>query len=80
MGFDQGQGRHALGMPIRPGQTGPDQQARAVLHQSMSHEAQLGLLARALAIEPRVRIGGRGMGRVRALLAPEVRLGIAPSS
>src|SRR5215216_1968192 len=43
------------------------------------HEAQFGFLALALAIEPRVRIGGRGMGRVRALLASEVRLGIAPS-
>ena len=80
MGLDQGQRRHPLGMPVSPGQTGADQEARAVLHQGMAHEAQLRLLAGPLAIEPRVRVGGRRMGRVRALLAPEVRLRVAPAA
>src|SRR5215207_9505318 len=46
----------------------------------MAHEAQSGFLAGSLAIEPRVRIGRRGMSLVRASLAPEVGIRIAPAS
>ena len=52
----------------------------AVLHQQMAHVAQLCALAGALAIEARIRIGRRGMRRVRALLAMEVAFGIAPAT
>ena len=61
------QSRHALGMPVSPGQVSADHKARAVLHQGGPHEAQLRLLASALAVEPRVRVGGRGMGHVGAV-------------
>src|SRR5207248_11748903 len=40
----------------------------------MPHEAELGLLARPFAIEPRLGIGSRGVGVVRALLAVKIRL------
>src|ERR1700756_5789053 len=40
----------------------------------MPHEAELGLFARPLAIEPRLWIGSRGVGVVRALLAVKIRL------
>src|SRR4051812_816476 len=43
----------------------------------MTHEAQPRLHPGPLAIELRVRIGRARMGRVGALLAPEVRVGIA---
>lgn len=45
---------------------------------STSDEAQLRLLAFALAIQLGIGIGGRSIGVVRALLAMEVRTGIAP--
>src|SRR3954465_12237226 len=45
----------------------------------MPHERQLGFLAAALAVEPGIRVGGRGMGVVAALLAVEVLLAIAPA-
>jgi hypothetical protein len=64
-------------MPVRQRQAGVDQQAMAVLHQPMSDEAQLRLLAFTLAVEPGIRIGGRSVGFVRAFLAMEVCLGIA---
>jgi hypothetical protein len=65
-------------MPVSQRQAGIDQQAVAVLHQPMPDEAQLRLLAFTLAVEPGIGIGGRSMGVVRALLAMEVRFGIAP--
>ena len=74
------QRRHPLGMAVGQGQAGIDQQAVAVLHQPMPHEAQLRLLALALAVEPGIRIGGRGMRLVRSLLAMEVCFGIAPAA
>src|SRR6516162_8829638 len=40
----------------------------------MPHEAELGLFARPFAIEPRLWIGSRGVGVVRALLAVKIRL------
>src|SRR4029077_6779599 len=67
-------------MPVRQRQAGVDQQAVAVLHQPMSDEAQLRLLAFTLAVEPGIGIGGRSMGVVRTFLAMEVRFGIAPAA
>ena len=49
----------------------------AVLHENMADEAQLRALSWTLAVEPRVRIGRRGVRLVRALLAAEVDLGVA---
>src|SRR6476659_4199854 len=46
----------------------------------MTDEAKLRLLAFALAVEPGIGIGGRSMAIVRALLAMEVRFGIAPAA
>ena len=65
-----------LGMAVSLGQAGVDNEAVAVLHQRMSHEAELRLLARSLAIEPRLRIGRRGMRLVGALLAMEIHFAI----
>ncbi len=56
-----------------------DDQAVAVLHQRLAHEAKLRLLARPLAVELRVGIGGGVMSVVAALLAAEVLFAIAPS-
>src|SRR5688572_4240750 len=78
--FDHVQCRHPFGMPARQCQAGVDQETVAVLHQPMPDEAQLRLLAFALAVEPGIRIGGRSMGVVRAFLAMEVRFGIAPAA
>ena len=50
----------------------------AVFHERMAHEAQLGLAARPLAIEPGVEIGGALMAVVGAALAVEVALAVAP--
>ena len=72
--LDHVQRRDPLGMAVGLGQTGVDDQAVAVLHQRMPHEAELGLLARPLAIEPRFRIGRRSVRLVGALLAVEIRL------
>ena len=49
------QRRDPLGMAVGLGQTGVDDQAVAVLHQRMPHEAELGLLARPFAIETRAQ-------------------------
>jgi hypothetical protein len=43
-------------MSVRSGQAGSDQETGSVLHQGMSHEAELRLLALTLAVEPRIRI------------------------
>src|SRR6185436_12351479 len=51
-----------------------------VLHQPMPHEAELGLLALSLAVEPGFGIGGRSMRLVRPLLAVEVRFGVAAAA
>ena len=55
--LDHVQRRDPLGMAVGLGQAGVDNEAVAVLHQRMSHEAELGFLARSLAIKPRFRIG-----------------------
>src|ERR687883_2139805 len=49
----------------------------AMLHQRLAHAAELGLLARALAAQPSLRIGPALVGGVRALLAVEVHPPIA---
>src|SRR5450631_4203571 len=43
----------------------------------MAHEAQLGFLAPSLAVKLRLRIGGRDMGGVAALLAMKITLAVA---
>jgi hypothetical protein len=50
------QRRNPLAMAVGLGQTGVDQKAAAVFHQSTPHETELRLLA----MEPRIRIAGRG--------------------
>lgn len=57
-----------------PGQTAIDD---PVLHQRMAHEAQAAELVVSLANKLRMRIGCRGVGRVRALLLWDVTLAIA---
>src|SRR3984957_4787924 len=69
-----------LGMAVGLGQTGVGDEAVAVLHQRMSHEAELRFLARPLAVKPRLRIGRRGVRLVRALLTMEIRLAVPPSA
>jgi hypothetical protein len=46
----------------------------------MPHEAELGFLAWSFAIEPRLRIGSRGVGIVRALLAVKIHLPVPSAS
>lgn len=48
-----------------------------VLHQCMRRVTEPALLARRLAVQPRFGVGDRPVGRVRALLAPEVHARIA---
>lgn len=67
----------------RPGgarERGIERKPVAVLHQDVAHEAQPALAAVGLAIEPRVRVGGRAVALVRALLLAEVALAVAPRS
>ena len=54
------------------GEPSIDDQAGAVLHQSMADKAQLGLHPRSLAVEPGIRVGRATMRLVGALLAPEI--------
>lgn len=56
--------RFPLGRAGGQRQPGVDEQAMAVFHQGMTQEAEFGLLALAFAIQPGLRVGGRGMGRV----------------
>ena len=55
-----------------------DDEPMPVLHQSMSHVAELGSLAAAFAIKPGIRVRGRGMRLVTALLVVEMPLAVAP--
>jgi hypothetical protein len=59
--LDQGAGRLAFLQAGGLGQARRDDEARAVLHQQVAHEAEPGLLARALTEQPRLRVGARGM-------------------
>lgn len=53
---DHIQSGDAFGMDVRGSQAGVDEQRVAVLHQRMADETQLGLLARALAVKPRLQV------------------------
>lgn len=65
-----GKARHPRGLSI-------DRQPVAVLHQDVPHVAQPGAGTWALAIQARVRIGGRGMGIVAAPGAAKIDFAIA---
>src|SRR5439155_26424408 len=54
-----------------------DHQGVPVLHQNMPHIGQFGRLARPLAVESRIGVGGRGVGLVAALLAVKVAFTVA---
>src|SRR4051794_37160087 len=47
-------------------------------HQGMADEAELRLTARALAVEPGIRVGGALMSVVGAALAVEIAFAVAP--
>src|SRR5712691_12383311 len=66
-----------LGPAIGLGDVAIDRDPVAVLHQHVPGVAQLGFLARTLARQPRLGVGGRLMGIVAALLAMKVNRGIA---
>jgi hypothetical protein len=63
----------ALGVSIGLGHHGGGDEAVAVLHQRVSQIGQMRFLAIALLVQPRVRVAGRFMRVVGALLAMEVR-------
>ena len=77
MAVDHFERRAALGMPVGVGQLRLDDQAVAVLHQGVPHEAEDRAGPAALAEQARVGIGRRGVGGVRPPLAPEVDFGVA---
>ena len=77
-GPDELDRRQRLGVAGRPGRHPAHDQPVAVLHQRVPDVAELRRLAASLAVEPRVRVSGAGVGRVRALLALEVPLAVAP--
>ena len=67
---DQVAGRHSalgstvLGIAVRPGQAGINNEAVAVTHERMAGKAEFGLAARPLAVEPGIGVGGAGVGGV----------------
>ena len=69
--------RDPLGVAVRRGQFGVDDQRVAVLHQQVSRVAQRGGGVVALAIRPGLGVGGGGVGVVGALLAVPLHLGVA---
>src|SRR5215469_12130470 len=71
-----GQRRLALGRAGGHGQPRVDRQTMAVVHHHVPHIGQLRRLTRPLAIEPRIRIAGRGVRLVAAFLA--VKIALAP--
>ena len=62
--------------PLASVEDGVDNEAVAVLHQRMCHEAELCFLARPLAVKPRLRIGGGDVRLVGALLTMEIGLAV----
>src|SRR5450755_2729518 len=70
----------ALCCAVGLGQPRIDDEAIAVLHHQMPHVAEFGLPAGTLAEQASVRVGGREMRVVPALLAVEVALGVAPTA
>ena len=77
MAVDHVQRGTPFGTAVGPGQVALDDQAAAVLHQRMPDEAQHRAGSGRLIVEPGVRVGGRRMGGVRALFAPEIDLDVA---
>src|SRR5438093_588842 len=71
------QRRLAFRRPAGQSQARLHHQPVPVLHQRVTQVAQLGFLPLGLFVDPRVRIGGRLMRLVRALLAPEIHRGVA---
>src|SRR5215213_9925180 len=67
-------------MTIRRREPGIDDEPRAVLHQGVADEAELRLHAGSLAVEPGLGVGRALVGLIRALLALEVDLEIAPAT
>jgi hypothetical protein len=68
-----------LGVAVGDGQLGIDDQRVAVFHQQVTGEAQRGCGVVALAIQPGLGVGRRGMRVVGAALAGEADLGVGPS-
>src|SRR6266566_1714470 len=66
-----------LGPAIGLGHLAIDRDTVAVLHQHMTRIAELGFLARTLACQPGLRVGGRLMGPVAASLAVKINRGVA---
>jgi hypothetical protein len=58
-----GERRQPLGRARRAGQCGIDGKPVAVLHQHVTDEAELALLAVAFAEQPRIAVGGRAASR-----------------
>lgn len=61
----------SFGMTVSPGQVALHDQAWAVLHQRMPHEAQHRPGAWRFLVEPGLMISGQDMRGVRTLLAPK---------
>src|SRR6266850_3068157 len=76
-GGGHGERRLSLGVPRCGCQARIHRQAMTVLHQDVTLVAQLGLVRLALAGQPRLGVGRRGMGGVAARLAVEVHSRIA---
>ena len=74
---DQRPRRLALGRPGGQRHAGPDRQPMPILHEDMPVVAELGFPAPAFAHQPRLGIGRRDMGGIRAPLAMEIHRGIA---
>ena len=74
---DHCQRRLPLRRTGRLGEARIHDQSMPVLHQDMTQEAQLGLLARRLLVQPGLRIGRRGVCGIRPSLASEIHTGIA---
>ena len=66
-----------FGMTIRLGQVALHDQAAAVLHQSITDEAQHRTRAGRLLVKPRLGVSGRDVRGVRTPLAPEINFGVA---
>ena len=76
-GREQQQRRLALGGPGGRGRTDVGHQAMPIVEQHVPHVRQLGLLAAALPIELRIRIGRRRVRLVRPRLPMKVDRGVA---
>ncbi len=68
---DHAESRAPFGMAVGLRQVGPRDQAVAVFHQPVPREAQHRSRAGRRPEQTRIGAGGRGMGGVRALPAPE---------